>query len=89
VTVVRGFGDGAATPLGLCPLGAVSQGSSSLATLGFGTESRWDSEPLADGLFIETHPEPDQAMSDGPNMIPLAEMPGVLKGLLKVYEAVR
>ncbi|MFN3410471.1 MAG: 3-deoxy-8-phosphooctulonate synthase [Limisphaerales bacterium] len=43
----------------------------------------------ADGLFIETHPEPDKAMSDGPNMIPLAEMPGVLKGLLKVYEAVR
>lgn len=43
----------------------------------------------ADGLFIETHPEPDQARSDGPNMIPLAEMPGVLKGLLKVYEAVR
>jgi 2-dehydro-3-deoxyphosphooctonate aldolase (KDO 8-P synthase) len=43
----------------------------------------------ADGLFIETHPEPDKALSDGPNMIPLAEMPGVLKGLLKVYEAVR
>jgi 2-dehydro-3-deoxyphosphooctonate aldolase (KDO 8-P synthase) len=43
----------------------------------------------ADGLFIETHPEPDKAMSDGPNMIPLAEMPGVLKGLLQVYEAVR
>jgi 2-dehydro-3-deoxyphosphooctonate aldolase (KDO 8-P synthase) len=43
----------------------------------------------ADGLFIETHPDPDKAMSDGPNMIPLAEMPGVLKGLLKVYEAVR
>jgi 2-dehydro-3-deoxyphosphooctonate aldolase (KDO 8-P synthase) len=43
----------------------------------------------ADGLFIETHPEPDKAMSDGPNMIPLAEMPAVLKGLLKVYEAVR
>jgi 2-dehydro-3-deoxyphosphooctonate aldolase (KDO 8-P synthase) len=43
----------------------------------------------ADGLFIETHPEPDQALSDGPNMIPLGEMAGVLKGLLKVYEAVR
>jgi len=43
----------------------------------------------ADGLFIETHPEPDQALSDGPNMIPLAEMAGVLKGLLKVYQAVR
>jgi 2-dehydro-3-deoxyphosphooctonate aldolase (KDO 8-P synthase) len=43
----------------------------------------------ADGLFIETHPEPDKAMSDGPNMIPLAEMSDVLKALLKVYEAVR
>ncbi|HEU5070931.1 MAG TPA: 3-deoxy-8-phosphooctulonate synthase [Verrucomicrobiae bacterium] len=43
----------------------------------------------ADGLFIETHPEPDRALSDGPNMIPLGEMTGVLKGLLKVYEAVR
>src|SRR5690349_1262353 len=43
----------------------------------------------ADGLFIETHPDPDNAMSDGPNMIPLADMPSVLKGLLKVYEAVR
>ena len=43
----------------------------------------------ADGLFIETHPEPDQAMSDGPNMIPLAEMAGLLKGLLKVRAAVQ
>jgi len=43
----------------------------------------------ADGLFMETHPKPDQALSDGPNMIPLGEMAGVLKGLLKVYEAVR
>jgi 2-dehydro-3-deoxyphosphooctonate aldolase (KDO 8-P synthase) len=43
----------------------------------------------ADGLFIETHPDPDQALSDGPNMIPLAEMPRVLTGLLKVFRAVR
>lgn len=43
----------------------------------------------ADGLFIETHPEPDNALSDGPNMIPLGDMAGVLKGMLKVYEAVR
>ena len=43
----------------------------------------------ADGLFIETHPEPDQALSDGPNMIPLAEMGKILKSLLKVYRAVR
>jgi 2-dehydro-3-deoxyphosphooctonate aldolase (KDO 8-P synthase) len=43
----------------------------------------------ADGLFIETHPDPDRASSDGPNMIPLADMAGLLKGLLKVYSAVR
>jgi len=43
----------------------------------------------ADGLFIETHPHPDQALSDGPNMIPLAEMPSLLKKLLRVYEAVQ
>lgn len=43
----------------------------------------------ADGLFIETHPDPDNAMSDGPNMIPLAEMEATLKALLRVWKAVR
>jgi 2-dehydro-3-deoxyphosphooctonate aldolase (KDO 8-P synthase) len=43
----------------------------------------------ASGIFIETHPQPGRALSDGPNMIPLAEMPALLKGLLKVFEAVR
>ena len=43
----------------------------------------------ANGLFIETHPKPDEALSDGPNMIPLAEMPATLKQLLKVFKAVR
>src|SRR4051812_23653754 len=43
----------------------------------------------ADGVFIETHPNPDKAMSDGPNMIALAEMPAVLRSLLRVREAVR
>ncbi len=43
----------------------------------------------ANGLFIETHPYPDKALSDGPNMIPLAEMPALLKSLLKVFAAVR
>ena len=42
-----------------------------------------------DGVFIETHPNPDKALSDGPNMIPLAEMPELLKTLLHVREAVR
>jgi len=43
----------------------------------------------ASGVFIETHPEPDRALSDGPNMIPLASMPALLKSLLKVYSAVQ
>ena len=41
------------------------------------------------GLFIETHPNPDKALSDGPNMIALADMPAVLKSLLKVFAAVQ
>ncbi len=43
----------------------------------------------ASGVFIETHPHPEQALSDGPNMIPLAEMPKLLASLLRVHEAVR
>ena len=42
----------------------------------------------ADGVFIETHPDPDRALSDGPNMVPLAEMPELLRDLLRVREAV-
>ena len=42
----------------------------------------------ANGLFIETHPNPDKAMSDGPNMIPLAEMASGLRSMKKVYQAV-
>jgi len=43
----------------------------------------------ANGVFIETHPDPDRALSDGPNMIPLAMMPKLLTGLLKVFAAVQ
>ena len=43
----------------------------------------------ANGLFIETHPKPDEAMSDGPNMIPLGEMATVLRSLLKIFEAAK
>jgi 2-dehydro-3-deoxyphosphooctonate aldolase (KDO 8-P synthase) len=35
-----------------------------------------------DGFFIETHPHPDQALSDGPNMIPLDEMEAFIRQLL-------
>jgi 2-dehydro-3-deoxyphosphooctonate aldolase (KDO 8-P synthase) len=40
-----------------------------------------------DGLFIETHPQPDQSPSDGPNMIPLAQMEGLLRTLKAIHEA--
>jgi 2-dehydro-3-deoxyphosphooctonate aldolase (KDO 8-P synthase) len=33
-------------------------------------------------LFVETHPDPDRAPSDGPNMVPLAEMPALMDVLL-------
>jgi 2-dehydro-3-deoxyphosphooctonate aldolase (KDO 8-P synthase) len=35
-------------------------------------------------VFVETHPEPDRAPSDGPNMLPLSEMPGFLEKLVAI-----
>src|SRR6201746_1882914 len=35
------------------------------------------------GVFIETHQDPDSAPSDGPNMMPLKEMEGLLRGLME------
>jgi 2-dehydro-3-deoxyphosphooctonate aldolase (KDO 8-P synthase) len=43
----------------------------------------------ANGLFVETHPQPDKALSDGPNMIPLKDMPGFLRDMLRIFEASR
>ena len=53
-------------------------------------------EPLAraatalgvDGLFFETHPDPDSSPSDGPNMVPLAEFEGLLTRLLALRATV-
>ena len=42
-----------------------------------------------DGVFAETHPDPDSARSDGPNMIPLEELEQFWVGLLRIREAVR
>jgi 2-dehydro-3-deoxyphosphooctonate aldolase (KDO 8-P synthase) len=41
-----------------------------------------------DGVFIETHEDPSQALSDGPNQIPLAELPAVLKQLRQIHALV-
>ncbi len=43
----------------------------------------------ADGLFLETHPNPAKAISDGPNMIPLKELSVLLASCLDVWHAVR
>ena len=52
-------------------------------------------EPLAraaaavgiDGLFFETHPDPDKSPSDGPNMVPLNRLRGVVERVLRIHEA--
>jgi 2-dehydro-3-deoxyphosphooctonate aldolase (KDO 8-P synthase) len=41
-----------------------------------------------DGVFIETHPNPDAALSDGPNMLPLAKMKEMLEVLLEIDQVV-
>lgn len=42
-----------------------------------------------DGLFMEVHEDPDNAPSDGPNMLRIEQLPGVLAQLQRVQEAVR
>ena len=42
----------------------------------------------ADGLFFETHPDPDASPSDGPNMVPLDEMAGLLTRLARLRATV-
>ena len=42
----------------------------------------------ADGLFFETHPNPDASPSDGPNMIPLDDFAGVLERIVRIRETV-
>jgi 2-dehydro-3-deoxyphosphooctonate aldolase (KDO 8-P synthase) len=41
------------------------------------------------GLFMETHPNPDQALSDGPNAWPLGEMRGLLETLIQIDRLVK
>lgn len=41
----------------------------------------------ADGIFLETHPEPSKALSDGANMLPLSELKSLLERLKKIYLA--
>ena len=40
-------------------------------------------------VFMETHPDPDNAPSDGPNMVPLSEMENLLKQLIEIDRLVK
>jgi len=40
-------------------------------------------------IFIETHPDPDNAPSDGPNMVPLSKMPNLLKQLIEIDNLIK
>ena len=40
-------------------------------------------------IFIETHPDPDNAPSDGPTMVPLSKMPNLLKQLIEIDKLVK
>jgi 2-dehydro-3-deoxyphosphooctonate aldolase (KDO 8-P synthase) len=42
----------------------------------------------ADGLFIETHPDPSNALSDGANMLPLHEIKALLEKLIRIRQAI-
>ena len=42
-----------------------------------------------DGLFMETHPDPAQALSDGANMLPLNELRPLLERLVRIRQAVK
>lgn len=41
----------------------------------------------ANGLFLETHPDPDRALSDGPNMVPLRDLEDLLDRAIDVWAA--
>src|ERR1700675_1718489 len=42
-----------------------------------------------DGVFLETHPRPDEALSDGPNMVPLARMAELLETLVELDQVTK
>lgn len=67
---------------------------------GGGTQSSGQREfvaPLAraaaaagcDGFFMEVHPDPDSALSDGPNMVPLDELKELLQQLIHICQVTK
>lgn len=42
-----------------------------------------------DGLFVETHPNPEKAISDAANQVPLADMPALIKQAMDIEQSLR
>jgi 2-dehydro-3-deoxyphosphooctonate aldolase (KDO 8-P synthase) len=42
-----------------------------------------------DALFLEVHPNPDEALSDGPNMVPLDRLKDILTGIKALDDLVK
>jgi 2-dehydro-3-deoxyphosphooctonate aldolase (KDO 8-P synthase) len=53
-----------------------------------GTVARAGIAAGVDGLFIETHPNPSEARSDGANMLPLDQLPRLLERLVRIRESI-
>ena len=43
----------------------------------------------ADGIFLETHPSPEDAPSDGPNMVPLKELRPLVERAVRLWQTAR
>jgi len=66
-------------------LGATSGGDGKLAPV----LARAAVAAGCDGIFMETHPDPEKALSDGPNQVPLEKLGAVLSRLRRVHAVVR
>lgn len=66
-------------------LGTASGGEPALAAM----MARAAAAIPVDGFFIEVHPEPSKAKSDAASMLPLAQLPALLEGVVRVVTAAR
>jgi 2-dehydro-3-deoxyphosphooctonate aldolase (KDO 8-P synthase) len=83
---------------GAGPLGQVSKAAESAKVAGPLSSSGGDRRMIpflaraavaagCDGLFLETHPRPEEALSDGPNMVVLDQLPGLIESCLRLRQA--
>jgi 2-dehydro-3-deoxyphosphooctonate aldolase (KDO 8-P synthase) len=66
-------------------LGTVSGGEPELAVM----MARAAAAAGCDGIFVETHPDPASALSDGASMVPLSRFPELIAQAARVFELAR